>query len=399
MGPLPKSYQSKKWKKSENIEYQSPVNYAGEQAMRWPLLGPLAEEEPGAPWLVRQVEERLKEPAREVSSLSCRLTHTLDLGIPVGVGEASEAGEGILRPSEPATRDSLPLYSSAALVLEPWRNEVVVCESSAVRVFGYEGTLIKEYDTGFALHSLFRLNDSHNEVLLCCGAHGVAAYRGYAKVQEEIMLAASFVPFDSRPGNHPVSFAYSDQYLVGSFFAASDTELSLWNLHAERRMRKLVMPTAIRSIDTGKAANVLFTLDVNGGVGMLDLRVPTMNTAALKAVSNGTYIASAMGGCAVAVKGGGLQYFDGRMTSEPLWSANPGGAGSPAAVTCLAGTRLANVVACGTTDEFLLLDSRTGERLWRDEVAGVAVARFAGGNGIKVATADKNRCLRVYDFS
>lgn len=403
MGPLPKSYQSKKWKKNDSIEYQSPVNYAGEQAMRWPLLGPLAEEEPGAPWLVRQVEERVKESALEVSSLSCRHTYTWELGSPAVVGSTSaaglEAGEAVLPPPQPGNSERLPLESSACLVLEPWRNEVAVCESSAVRVFGYGGSLIKEYDAGFALHSLFRLNDSHNEVLLCCGAHGVAAYRGYANAEEDITLAASFVPFESRPGNQPVSFAYSDQYLVGSFFAASSTELSLWNLHAERRMRKMVMPTAVRSIDTGKAANVLFTLDINGGVGMLDLRMPAMNTAVLNAVSNGTCIASAMGGCAVAIKGGDLQYFDGRMTSEPLWRVSPGGADSPAAVTCLAGTRLANVVACGTADEFLLLDSRNGERLWQDEVADLAMARFAGGNGIKVATADKNGCLRVYDFA
>ena len=395
MGPLPKSYQSKTWKKNDNIEYQSPVNYAGEQTMRWPLLGPLAEEEPGAPWLMRHFEERPKESTREITSLTCQRKYTIVAAMSAGAG-VGDSAKAFVQAGDLDQRDFL---SSASLVLEPWKNEVVVCESSTVRVFGCEtGAIIKEYDTGFSLHSLFRLNDNYNEILLCCGAHGVAAYRGYAQVMEDITLAASFVPFESRPAaHHPVSFAYSDQYLVGSFFAACDTELSLWNLHAERRVRKIAMPKPIQIIDTGKAANVLFTLDVDGGIGMLDLRAPTMNTAAIKAVSKGSYIASALGGCAVAVEDGGLQYFDGRMTSVPLWSVQPSETSAP--ITCLAGTRLANVVACGTSNEFLILDSKSGERMWQDEGPGVSVARFAGGNGIKVATADMGGSLRAYEFS
>jgi len=79
-----------------------------------------------------------------------------------------------------------------------------------------------------------------------------------------------------------------------------------------------------------------------------------------------------------------------------LWNVQP--SESSSAITCLAGTRLANIIACGTTDEFLMLDSRTGEQLWQAEESGVAVTRFAGGNSIKVATADLSGSLRLYEF-
>ena len=324
-------------------------------------------------------------------------------------GEAG-AGAGTGAPGSPAAERTHPFhprfsassmsYSPASLVLEPWKNEVAVCGSSIVRMYSYgdSGSIIKEFDTGFALDGMFRLNDNHNEVLLCCGAHGVAAYRGYAKAGEDVTMAASFVPFESRPRDgQPVSFAYSDQYLVGSFFAACDKELSLWDLHAERRTRKIAMPTPVRIIDTGKAANVLFTLDANGGVGMLDLRAPTVNAATLKAVSNGTYIAAALGGCAVAVEGGGVQFFDSRQASGPLWTVPRTGVRGD--VQCLAGTRLANVVACGTSEEFTVLDSRNGARFWSDDGAGASVARFVGCNGLKIGTSAGNGTVNVYDFS
>ena len=422
MGPLPKSYQSKTWKKNDSFEYQSPVNFAGEQTMRWPLLGPLAEEEPGAPWLKRQVEERPKDPIQEISSVRCLHKYSINVNDAMNGSEAKAAAAGveslssatqlegaenphpgddttgsmaayIISEMSTASTNFTASYSPASLVLEPWKNEVVVCGSSTVRMYGCDsGAIVKEFDTGFELDGMFRLNDNHNEVLLCCGAHGVAAYRGYAKVGEDITMAASFVPFDTRPGDgQSVSFAYSDQYLVGSFFAACDTELSLWNLHAERRIRKIAMPKPIQIIDTGKAANVLFTLDAYGGVGMLDLRAPTVNAAVLKAVSDGSYIAAGLGGCAVALKGGGMQYFETRQTSGPLWSVQGD------QVQCLAGTRLANIVACGTSTEFAVLDTRNGERLW-SAAEGASVARFVGCNGLKVGTAGASGRVSVYEF-
>lgn len=380
-GTLPRSYQSKTWKKNENIEYQSPVYYSGEQTMRWPLLGPLAEEEPGAAWLKRRMDDCPKEEVREAASL--RGTRELSIDIGKSSGDVS------------------------ALLLEPWSNEVVVGTSSSMievyRYIGHDyteedstnaGNPIKKFDNGIPFLSLFRLNDTYNEVLLCCGDQGVTAHRGYNRPQEDPSVIASFIPFDRYVEEEKSSsFTYSDQYMTGSLFAASDTTIHIWSLQAERCVRKFASPNAVRSLDVGKAANMLFCLDVNGIVGMHDLRTPKMNFASIKGKSKGSSIAASIGGVAVASKGGALDFFDCRNTSSPTWTVS-----FDDCVTCLTGSKVTNLIcAGGKVTSFL--DTKNGDILFTDDHEA-SLSRFSTSGLPRIALKDrKASTVRILEFT
>lgn len=148
---------------------------------RWPLLAPLALEEPGPTWMRPCSTAKIKERRELRDAGIARCMAITSLGV---------------RLREQVVAVNVGAEATSTLLLDPFKPRLVAADHDGiVRVFDFyqygtppPSTLLNQFqvvpDVNNSYHpirALYRLNDFYNEVLMTCTSDGaVSVWRNYA---------------------------------------------------------------------------------------------------------------------------------------------------------------------------------------------------------------------------
>jgi hypothetical protein len=193
---MEKDLSSSNVSRNEKLEIVSPIAQISHQKLKWPLLSPLAEEEPGVSWLKPCPPNKLKlreqlvrtPPVVKDSSEILNNIECDELQKHSGIAKCRKSYKVRLRENVHAIHTNGAALE--AIFLEPFKTQLVTADAlGKVRVFDYlQAKLLNEFDSNrdssrvSAITTMFRLNDMFNELMLACSKNGrVVAWRYYAR--------------------------------------------------------------------------------------------------------------------------------------------------------------------------------------------------------------------------
>jgi WD40 repeat protein len=285
---------------------------------------------------------------------------------------------------------------TSALLLEPFQPNLVAADGEGIiRVSDYaQGRIINEFSLASVhpytlappdIHSLHRLNDLHNEVLLVCAGDGVVSvWRDYATKGQHKLATSWRTVLNPLPGTQcaKTTYCYSPELMSGVLFAAGGrdsqkgTTVNVWDLQHETCASQLVTSATdsekriFQHIASAKRSPVVFAVDTAGLVRIFDVRagqqvgdIQGSNSRVIGVVSEPGRVENQL---VMGHRNGTINFYDWRKTasnslSASLWRTVEGH--SKGNVTVLCGHSFAPLLATATASQVVKVWSTRAEQV------------------------------------